>query len=128
MQRYNHSRSRGDSGVIAIEFVLILPLILVFLFGIIQFGRAYNAKIELSAAVREGARALALGSGDPATTTADAAPGLDAASITVETSGSPCTSGSPAWVKATYPFSLNIPWFSSDTIQIAAKGVMRCGG
>jgi len=118
----------SDDGVVSLELALILPVLLMLIFGIVQFGRAYNAKIELSSAVREGARAFALGTGDPATVTKDAAPGLDADLIDVETSTSPCTSGSEASVTATYPFDLNIPFWGDESVTISATGVMRCSG
>lgn len=121
--RYGH-----DTGTVSIEFVLIAPLLFLLLFGMVQFGRAYNAKIELASAVREGARALALNKGDPVATTIDAAPGLDSSSITVTTSGSPCIAGSQASVQARYPFDLSIPFWGRFAITIAAEGVMRCGG
>lgn len=123
-------RKLGDeNGVVALELALVLPFLLLLVFGIIQFGRAYNAKIELSSAVREGARVLALDSGDPEATTKDGAPGLDADSIVVETSSPvPCTAGTEAWVHASYPFDLDIPFWGSETVTIEAEGVMRCGG
>jgi hypothetical protein len=119
---------RDDNGVVAIELVLLLPLIFALLFGMIQFGRAYNAKVELTSAVREGARALTLGTGDPEQTTKDAAPGLDPDAITVTTSTDPCTFGDQAWVIAKYDFELTIPFWGDETVEIDAKGVMRCGG
>ena len=117
-----------DHGTVSIELVLLLPALLMLMFGVIQFGRAYNAKVELTSAVREGARALALGTGDPETATIDAAPGLDAADISVTTSDDPCTAGEPATVTATYPFEVAIPFWGSPTFDIQASGVMRCGG
>lgn len=121
-------RGRGERGAAAVEFALVLPVLILLLFGIIEFGRAYNAKVELTGAAREGARVLAVGSGDPVTTTKNAAPTLDASKLGVTTSGSPCTKGSPATVTATYPFSYNIPLFGSAAVTLSAKGVMRCGG
>jgi Flp pilus assembly protein TadG len=118
----------NDDGVVSIELALILPILLLLVFGIIQFGRAYNAKIELSSAVREGARAFALGTDDPATVTKDAAPGLESDLIDVETSASPCAAGSEAKVTATYPFDLNVPFWGNHAITISATGVMRCSG
>ena len=56
-------RSRGrseDRGSAAVEFVLVLPVLLLILFAIVDFGRMLNAKIVLSEAAREGARAVAL--------------------------------------------------------------------
>lgn len=129
--RRAHARWRSsadDCGVVAVEFALLAPLLFLLLFGMIQFGRAYNAKVELTAAVREGARVLALNSGDPVATTTAAAPGLDVTSITVTTSGSPCVAGTQAWVTASYPFDLNIPFWQNSAVTISAKGVMRCNG
>jgi len=47
-----------------VEFALVLPLLLILVVGIVEFGRAYNTKISLQAAAREGARELALGRDD----------------------------------------------------------------
>jgi Flp pilus assembly protein TadG len=128
MRLHSHLDRRPEHGVIAVELALVAPVLLVLLFGIVEFGRAYNAKVELTGAVREGARVLALDSGDPVAATLAAAPGLDDTTITVTTSGSPCTAGSQAWVEASYPFTLHIPFFGTPTLDVEAKGVMRCGG
>ena len=128
MRDATRRHNMNDDGVVSIELALILPLLLLLIFGIIQFGRAYNAKIELSSAVREGARAFALGTDDPEAVTKDAAPGLDADLIEVETSTSPCTSGEEASVTASYPFDLNVPFWGDHAITISATGVMRCSG
>ncbi|MCW3843789.1 pilus assembly protein [Micromonospora yasonensis] len=42
------------------EFALLLPVVLLIIFGIIDFGRMLNAQITISQAAREGARAAAL--------------------------------------------------------------------
>jgi hypothetical protein len=54
------ARLRRDSGAAAVEFALVLPLLLLILFGIIDFGRMLNAQITINEAAREGARAMAL--------------------------------------------------------------------
>jgi Flp pilus assembly protein TadG len=54
-------RSRvPDRGAAAVEFALLLPVVLLIIFGIIDFGRMLNAQITLTEAAREGARAAAL--------------------------------------------------------------------
>lgn len=49
-----------DRGAAAVEFALLLPVMLLIIFGIIDFGRMLNAQISVNEAAREGARATAL--------------------------------------------------------------------
>jgi hypothetical protein len=51
---------RTDRGAAAVETALLLPVLLLIIFGIIDFGRLLNAQITLTEAGREGARAVAL--------------------------------------------------------------------
>jgi len=112
-----------------VELALVLPILVLFVFGIIELGRAYNARIELTSAVREGARAVALG-GDGVAATRNGAPGLATSRIAVAQTACPAnpTPATNATVTATYPFSYAIPFFRSGTWVLSAKGVMRCGG
>jgi hypothetical protein len=48
-----------------VEFALVLPVLLLILFGIIDFGLGFNRQLQLTEAVHEGARVAAL-SGSPA--------------------------------------------------------------
>lgn len=52
--------NRGDDGASLVEFALILPVLALFLFGIIQFGLAYDKKQSINSAAREGARSAAI--------------------------------------------------------------------
>jgi hypothetical protein len=50
-------RLRSDrAGAAAVEFALVLPLLVVFLFGIIDFGRVWQRQQVITDAAREGAR------------------------------------------------------------------------
>lgn len=51
-----HGLLRDERGQALAEFALVLPLILFFLAGIINFGRAWNIKQAVTDAAREGAR------------------------------------------------------------------------
>jgi Flp pilus assembly protein TadG len=53
--------ARDEKGASAVEFALIASLLFVVLFGIIQFGIAYNRTQGLQAAAREGARIASIG-------------------------------------------------------------------
>jgi Flp pilus assembly protein TadG len=128
---------RTEEGAAVVEFALVLPLLTLLVFGMLEFGRGYNAKLELTSAVREGARAVALAplgtdtttvTQLATTTTRGAAPGLTATSITV-TPPTPCTTlTGNVTVTATYPFTYSIPFFGNRSVTLTAKGVMRCGG
>jgi Flp pilus assembly protein TadG len=120
-------RDRADRGAAVVELALVLPVLAMLLFGIVEFGRGYSAQVELTSAVREGARAAALKTGDPVTVVKGAAGSLDPAKITV-TPGPACLPGADAVVTATYPFTYEVPFFGSRTATLDAKAVMRCGG
>ncbi len=53
-------RSGSEEGAAAVEFALVVPLLLTLLFGIIEFGFAYNAQILVTNAAREAAREVAV--------------------------------------------------------------------
>jgi TadE-like protein len=47
---------RGDRGVAAVEFALVLPLLLLMVFGTVDFGYLVNRNTMVNNATREGAR------------------------------------------------------------------------
>lgn len=48
--------ARSDSAAALVEFAIVLPILLLIVFGIIDFGRALYTANNLTSAVREGAR------------------------------------------------------------------------
>jgi Flp pilus assembly protein TadG len=55
------SKLRAEHGQAAIEFALVLPLVLFFLFVIVEAGRAMEQKNDLSQMAASGARLAAVG-------------------------------------------------------------------
>lgn len=53
-----------DRGAAAVEFALVLPLLLIMLFAIIDFGWVLTQQLSVSAAAREGARYYAIHNAD----------------------------------------------------------------
>src|SRR3954453_8008586 len=49
-------RSRREEGAALVEFALILPILVLLLFGLIDFGFIYNDFLSLRQGVRDGAR------------------------------------------------------------------------
>lgn len=50
-------RIKSESGQSLVEFALVIPILLIFILGILEFGWLLNAKITLTSAAREGVRA-----------------------------------------------------------------------
>jgi Flp pilus assembly protein TadG len=138
------SRRRSDRGAAAVEFAIVMPVVLLLVCGIVDFGRMLNVQITLSAAAREGARWEALRL--PTTTgvstasrVATAAPGFAPTPTTAIVSSCPA-SPSPtqnASVTATTTYSLLTPLSAISglfggglpgTVTLTGQGVMRCGG
>lgn len=125
----------GDRGAAAVEFALVVPLLLLLTFGIVEFGRAYNAQITLQHAVREGARYYAIhhndADGDPVDdtkqVTVDAATTLDIDKAKVTVSPEPCDPPESVHVTAEYDF-VYLAWDFGPNPTLSAEGVMRCGG
>lgn len=49
-------RASSDRGASVVEFALVLPVLIMLLLGMISAGAAYNQKLDLAHAAREGAR------------------------------------------------------------------------
>lgn len=60
--------SRKDRGVTAVEFAIILPLLMMMMmiFGIVEFDQAYQARLNVTHAASEGVRVLAVTEDKPA--------------------------------------------------------------
>lgn len=54
----------GEAGAAALEFAILLPVLLLMIYGFIEGSRMYQARMAMSYAAREGARVLAVGDHD----------------------------------------------------------------
>jgi Flp pilus assembly protein TadG len=125
LKRFRRTGRPRDEGAAAVEFALVMPLLVLLIFGIIEFGGAYNAYITVTHAAREGARMAAVGQFDAAAVKARAYP-LDAAKVTV-TGPTLVTdpSGDYYQVKITYPYQLTIPLWDSQSLTLTSTARMR---
>jgi Flp pilus assembly protein TadG len=116
-----------ERGAAAVEFALVLPLLIVLLLGIIDFGLYYYNDLQLTHAARDAARYLSVNN----LAGADAAiSGATLVSTSIDARGmSPATSGQPATVTlhATYSFLTPLPLIVGigRTLGINATVVMR---
>jgi Flp pilus assembly protein TadG len=124
-------KTPGDGysrGAILVEFALIFPILIALIFGIVDFGRAYDAKQALTHATREAVREYAVSQdqSDGEAAFWQAVGSLDAGSAAVTVPSGGCTEGEPVTVTATYEFNFLALPFASITLD--STGVMRCGG
>jgi len=116
--------TQDESGQTMTEFAIVLPVLVVFLFGVIQFGILFNNYMTLTDAVRAGAREAAVSRNDAdptgAATTAvrNSAADLNQSNLNV-TVNSPWQAGTDVTVTATYPWSIKLlDWvISSGTLS-----------
>ena len=82
-------RPRREDGAAAVEFALVVPLLLVLLFGIISYGYMLSFRQALSQSAAEGARAAAV---SPSTSTEEQTmtSALNALNQALETYGVAC--------------------------------------
>jgi Flp pilus assembly protein TadG len=117
------SEAKNQRGASAVEFAIILPILVMILFGMFQFGIAYNNWIALTHAAREGARLAAVGNYDEQTVR-DRAPSVDIASVDV--TGLDGNIGDSVTVNVTGSvLDIQIPFVGSWPIQLQSEASMR---
>ena len=123
-----------ENGQAVVEFAVILPVLLLILFAILQFGVVFNNYIQVTAAAREGARkaavsrSLGTSAAETAATAAAkaAAPGLKQSSIAVSYPNNPSfAQGSDVSVKVTYPYSISLLGIIVKSGQLSSTTTMR---
>lgn len=104
---------KEERGQALTEMALVLPLLLLLIFGVTEMGRVGYAYISVNNAARAGARVASVGGDDAAVREAvlKAAPALDPAQIDVEISPDFAhrESGQNATVTVHYPVQLIMP-------------------
>lgn len=127
---------KRQDGTVAVEFALVLPILMLLTFGITDFGLALYSKEVLTNASREGARAgIIIATPRPTATAIETvvksyltSAGWDASKATITVTGAQGSSGGALTVTANYPYSFLvlanfIQGFSKD-IALSAQTVM----
>jgi hypothetical protein len=115
-----------------VETAIVLPLLLLVIFGLIDFGRMLNAQIVVTEAAREAARAEALG-GDANDLGTRAAQSIGAVKVYPEQT---CDISKDAQFRVAYTFSFVTPVGSLVTmfggsgfggdVTLTGRAVMPC--
>jgi Flp pilus assembly protein TadG len=121
------SREKGTS---AVEFAIILPILIMLVFGIIQFGLVFNKYIAITHAAREGARLAAVGLYEEnpilfKQKVKDSAPTVQIIDVVV-TDPDGKKIGNPVKVKVTgETFNIEIPMAGKWSIPLTSTAAMR---
>jgi Flp pilus assembly protein TadG len=133
-------RDSSERGAVAVEFAILLPVLLLLLIGIVEFGRAYSAQIALSQSARESVRIMAISDDEAAARSAatSSAGLLDPALMTISISSRDPNNPSSAVItddcEPEYAVTVEIEYdLASITGFFGAYGLrgigtMRCGG
>jgi Flp pilus assembly pilin Flp len=132
-------RTRRESGASAVEFALVLPLLLLVIAGVVDFGRALFTQVTLTNAAREGARAAIFtpSTPGPSLRASTAAPGISPLVIQVKacpTNPAPTDYATVRAINAPFNWILLQPamnfFGAGDALptSLAGKAVMKCGG
>lgn len=131
--RYAERKALAQKGQSAVEFALILPVLLLLLVGITEFGRLFVTNLTLENAAREGARLGITGASyaEVEARVHDVSVGLDTGLLTVEFDP-PLEDnrrrGDVFAVTLRYPFALIVPLMSDiigQNIELSAAAAMR---
>ncbi|MFA7297142.1 MAG: TadE/TadG family type IV pilus assembly protein [Dehalococcoidia bacterium] len=130
--RQHLASERGQSTV---ELALLLPVIVLLLFGVLEFGRVFNAWIVVTQASREGAR---IGATQCATNAAcsgnveawvnNSLGGLDPANMTWDMTPGPYSAGGTLQVTVDYDVAITTPVISNlvgNTLTVHGATSMR---
>lgn len=136
-------RRRGHHGQSLLEFALLIPILLLFVFGALDLGRAFFSVVVIQNATRAGAReGITLSNANPSArnnrivsmTVQEA----HAGGITITngmvavtcphpdplTNGG-CTTGNPLRVTVAYPFNLTLNWLLPVSMTFERYTEMR---
>ena len=104
-------RSPSHDGTAAVEFALVLPVVLVVGLALVQVGLLVRDRLLVESAVRAGARIAAVDPGDDAVRIGvlRAAPSLDAAAASVSIAR-PGVRGEPVTVALEYVSPIRVPF------------------
>jgi Flp pilus assembly protein TadG len=131
---------KNQDGQAMVEFVLVAPILLLLIFGIIQFGIVFNNYMTLTDAVRAGARQAAVSRtlpdpvGAATNRVKSAAANLDTSAGVLDVTVDPFDpkTGSHSWaqggdvtVKATYPYSISLLGLVVTSGQLTSQTTER---
>lgn len=123
-------RGRGDRGAAAVEFAIILPVLITIVMGIMDFGFAFFVQSTAAGAAREGVREFAINNnaGAARNTATGLMPG-GVPGVSAAVAPASCTAGATATLTVSWTQQSLTGFFSGLLNGPASyQARMRCGG
>ena len=119
-----------QQGAAAVELALVLPVLLLLVMGIIDLGRAFATKQEVTHAAREAVRVYVVTQDHAQAVQAFENGTVGLACDPPSIAPAPCTAGEEVTVTGRCDFDFVTPLGDSLPLlrQIGSTAVMRCGG
>ncbi|MCA1065262.1 pilus assembly protein [Rossellomorea sp. AcN35-11] len=114
---------KNEDGQSLVEYAFVLPLLLLLIFGIVDFGRYFHAALTVDHAGREAARAASVGNHDVVGVAVRNGASISLTAGNVQFS----TSAEEATVRIIYPITFITPVIGSliGPLQVEDTTVMR---
>ena len=105
--RRRDMRTGSDAGAAAVEFAIVVPLLLALILGMIEFGFMFQAQLAVTHAAREGARLAGVGQYSAASVVDRAYPLTPAGGLVISgpTEFDDGAGGTYVQVTLTYPYA-----------------------
>ncbi|MGB5755419.1 MAG: TadE/TadG family type IV pilus assembly protein [Acidimicrobiales bacterium] len=131
-RRMGNRPTGNETGAGLAEFALVLPILILIVFGIIEFGIAFNRAQAIEAAAREGARLASISTSTQGDITARVnatlagIPLQNPANVAIAPGGCAGREGDPVTVTVTTQHALRIPLLPLPAVNLTGQAVFRC--
>lgn len=121
---------KQERGAVAAEFAVILPILVLLLFGIVQMGLSFQRQQAVHSAAREAARIASLpipnAQAEGCARSADALSGTSFTAAPNCSYLATCDSGPDVVVEIRVTNTIEIPFFGTRTFDLVGVGDFRC--
>jgi Flp pilus assembly protein TadG len=110
-KRFKNKEGQRERGQGMVEFVLVLPIFLLLVFAIVDFGMGFHAWLTVTNSAREGARlgAVRASQAEIVQRVEDTSSSLDPSAMTITVTNAQGTPGSSVVVDVEYDYTLITP-------------------
>lgn len=120
-------RAPRDRGAVAVEFALVLPLLITVLLGIVEGGTRYAQQSQVNHWAFLAARDLSIDPNRSATAIVDSLKGSDTTAYTITaTPSTRCAAAGSTQVSVTVTATKSSPTRLFPSYQLTGRGVARC--